>query len=81
MVLCAANGCNKRTDRNLSDKRTFYSISNPNIHPDRAPLKEILGGQCNYRDMGYNGTCCGRALKAAGGVENDSVVRTYAPKK
>ena len=32
MVLCAAAyGCNDMTDKNLSDKRTFYTIPNPNI--------------------------------------------------
>ena len=23
------------TDRNISDKRTFYTIPNPNIHPEK----------------------------------------------
>ena len=49
------------------------------IHPDRAPLKEVLGGQYNYREGG--GKCCGKALKAAGGVEVVDVIRIRAPKK
>ena len=48
-------------------------------HPDRAPLKEVLGGQYNYREGG--GKCCGKALKAAGGVEVVDVIRIRAPKK
>ena len=32
-------------------------------NPDRALLKEALGGQNNYREG--EGKCCGRALKAA----------------
>ena len=47
--------------------------------PDRAPLKEVLGGQYNYREGG--GKCCGKALKAAGGVEVVDVIRIRAPKK
>ena len=31
------------------------------VGPDRAPLKEVLGGQYNYREGG--GKCCGKALK------------------
>ena len=50
-------------------------------HPDRAPLKEVLGGQYNYREGGSLGKCCGKALKAAGGIESGSVVRIRAPKK
>ena len=38
MVLCAAYGCNNMTDRNLSDKRRFYTIPNPNIHPEKRNL-------------------------------------------
>ena len=38
MVLCAAYGCNNRTDRKLRDKRTFYTIPNPNIHPEKKNL-------------------------------------------
>ena len=38
MVLCAAYVCNNMTDRNLSDKRTFYTIPNPNIHPEKRNL-------------------------------------------
>ena len=49
------------------------------INPDRAPLKEVLGGQYNYREGG--GKCCGKALKAAGGVEVVDVIRIRAPKK
>ena len=48
-------------------------------YPDRAPLKEVLGGQYNYREGG--GKCCGKALKAAGGVEVVDVIRIRAPKK
>ena len=48
-------------------------------NPDRAPLKEVLGGQYNYREGG--GKCCGKALKAAGGVEVVDVIRIRAPKK
>ena len=34
-------------------------------NPDRAPLKEVLGGQYTYREG--EGKCCDRALiKAAG---------------
>ena len=34
-------------------------------NPDRAPLKEVLGGQYTYREG--EGKCCSRALiKAAG---------------
>ena len=43
------------------------------------PLKEVLGGQYNYREG--EGKCCGRALKAARGVEIVSVVTIRAPKK
>ena len=53
-----------------------HTITN---HPDRAPLKEVLGGQYNYREGG--GKCCGKALKAAGGVEVVDVIRIRAPKK
>ena len=49
------------------------------LNPDRAPLKEVLGGQYNYREGG--GKCCGKALKAAGGVEVVDVIRIRAPKK
>ena len=49
------------------------------VYPDRAPLKEVLGGQYNYREGG--GKCCGKALKAAGGVEVVDVIRIRAPKK
>ena len=48
-------------------------------YPDRAPLKEVLGGQYNYREGG--GKSCGRALKAAGGEEDVDVIRIRAPKK
>ena len=49
-------------------------------YPDRAPLKEVLGGQYTYREG--EGKCCGMALiKAAGLVQNDSVLRIRAPKK
>ena len=48
-------------------------------NPDRAPLKEVLGGQYNYREG--EDKCCGKALKAAGGVEVVNVVRIRAPKK
>ena len=48
------------------------------LYPDRAPLKEVLGGQYNYREGG--GKCCGKALKAAGGVEVVDVIRIRAPK-
>ena len=43
------------------------------MNPDRAPLKEVLGGQYTYREG--EGKCCGRALI------NDSVIRICAPKK
>ena len=46
----------------LNKNNTSMYITN---HPDRAPLKEVLGGQYTYRDG--EGKCCGRALiKAAG---------------
>ena len=38
MVLCAAYGCNNRTDRNLRDKRIFYTIPNAKIHPEKRNL-------------------------------------------
>ena len=38
MVLRAAHVCNNMTDRNLIDKRTFYTIPNPNIHPEKRNL-------------------------------------------
>ena len=38
MVLCAEYVCNNRTDRNLSDKRTFYTIPNLNIYPEKRNL-------------------------------------------
>ena len=46
-------------------------------YPDRAPLKEVLGGQYNYREGGRQVL----RLKAAGGIESGSVVRIRAPKK
>ena len=46
---------------------------------DRALLKEVLGGQYNYREG--DDKCCGKALKAAGGVEVVNIVRIRAPKK
>ena len=57
----------------------FKPASKITLHPDRAPLKEVLGGQYNYREGG--GKCCGKALKAAGGVEVVDVIRIRAPKK
>ena len=54
-------------------------IISSTLNPNRAPLKEVLGGQYNYREWGTK--CCGRALKAAGGVEIVSVVRIRAPTK
>ena len=38
MVLCGASGCDHRTYRNLSDKRSFYSKSNRNIHPEKRDI-------------------------------------------
>ena len=53
-------------------------------HPDRAPLKEVLGGtvweDSTITEKG-GGKCCGSALKAAKGVEVVDVVRIRAPKK
>ena len=62
-----------------SSRREVSLLDAENTHPDRAPLKEVLGGQYNYREGG--GKCCGKALKAAGGIESGSVVRIRAPKK
>ena len=56
-----------------------YTCDRATVYPDRAPLKEVLGGQYNYREGG--GKCCGKALKAAGGVEVVDVIRIRAPKK
>ena len=50
------------------------------LNPDRAPLKEVLGGQYTITEKGED-KCCGKALKAAGGVEVVNVVRIRAPKK
>ena len=41
MAQCAAYVCNNMTDRNLSDKRTFYTIPNPNIHPEERNLAAV----------------------------------------
>ena len=44
------------------NRHTPYARSSS---PDRAPLKEVLGGQYTYREG--EGKCCGRAfIKAAG---------------
>ena len=54
--------------------------SGKTFHPDRAPFKEVWGGQYTYREG--EGKCCGRALiKASGWVENDSVIKIRAPKR
>ena len=67
--------CKERPKIELRDFINIALFSNP----DRAPLKEVLGGQYNYREGG--GKCCGKALKAAGGVEVVDVIRIRAPKK
>ena len=65
--------------RFISNNNNSYRVSRHSNDPDRAPLKEVLGGQYNYREGG--GKCCGKALKAAGGVEVVDVIRIRAPKK
>ena len=42
--------------------------------PDRAPLKEVLGGQYNYREGG-------EASVAAGRLRPQEKIRIRAPKK
>ena len=62
-----------------TDSCVLCRLTSVSWYPDRAPLKEVLGGQYNYREGG--GKCCGKALKAAGGVEVVDVIRIRAPKK
>ena len=38
----------------------YSDQANPLVDPERAPLKEVLGGQYTYREG--EGKCCGRAL-------------------
>ena len=62
----------KYSDINLQDdiNITVLAVAKcwSGVVPDRAPLKEVLGGQYNYREGGRQ-------------VEVDDVVRIRAPKK
>ena len=51
-------------------------ISRMQRYPDRAPLKEVLGGQYNYREGGRQ-----VLRQGAVGVEIVCVVRIRAPKR
>ena len=53
MILCAAYGCNNRTDRYSTVKRSFYSIPNLNIHPEKRSVIVQVSSLCLYWNNSY----------------------------